>query len=91
VRKIVQFPVQVKESVVARAPDCGPMCNKQLPLCWGAVGGAMCVGGGGVDSALTPGFNLLAPRQKGRSACSGYAGLQQLRVDTYQPRFTPPK
>jgi len=26
-------------------------------------------GGGGVDSALTPGFNLLVPRQNGRSAC----------------------
>jgi hypothetical protein len=32
-------------------------------------------GGGGVDSALTPGFNLLVPRQKGRSACSRSRGI----------------
>jgi hypothetical protein len=40
--------------------------------------------GGGADSGLTPGFNLLVPRQKGRAACSGHAGLhptgEEIRV-----------
>jgi hypothetical protein len=36
---------------------------------------------GGADSALTPGFNLLVPRQKGRSTCSGHAGLHPAREE----------